>query len=122
MNPAGLIRRKGSTCTVKRSTESTSTADNSTILTWAVVKNGRKILFQPATAALIQRNFGRELEAEYVGFTEASTDVVGGDGIVVTDGYLAGTRLEVVQMLDPDQGPRHKVLAVTRAKQANAFD
>lgn len=122
MNPSGLIRRKGSTCTIKRSTESTSPADNSTVLTWGIVKNGAKILFQPASAALLQKNFGRELDADYVGFTETATQVIEGDGIEVSDGYLAGTRLEVVQMLDPDQGPRHKVLAVTRAKQANAFD
>jgi len=121
VNPGPLIRRKGSPVTVRRKAESRAAGDNSAVLSWSTVADDVKVFLQPASARLLQQAFGRELEAEFVGFAESTTPVQTGDGLIVTAGYRAGDRLTVVQMVDPDQGPRHKVLALTTAREPTAF-
>lgn len=114
MGPEALINRKGSTVTVRKPDRSGQAADKTPLTTWSDRVVDVKVALQPLGARLQAKLFGAEVAASFVGFAATSTGIEEGDGLIVTAGYRAGDRFRVVVAQDPDQGPRHRQLALER--------
>ncbi len=91
----------GEVVTVYRATE-LSQADGSTLPSWSAIATDVRIRMDEADGALLQRVFGRELDAHVKATGELDCGVRLGDGIAVTTGRHEGQRYLVTgRVIDP---------------------
>jgi hypothetical protein len=107
---AGRARIKGSTVTTKRATRVVA-ANKTSRASWADVAVGLQVKLGESTRNLEQKHFGRELEANYIARPPIGTDVLPGDGWVITVGKFAGTRLIVLDAIRPE---KHVLVALKK--------
>jgi hypothetical protein len=120
VSPEALIRRLGSTVTIRRATRTRDAADGSSVATWATIASGVRLAIQPLTERLRQRDWGREVTGDSVGFAAAGTDLQIDDGILVTAGPYAGQAFRVTDQLPRLTGPAHRQVALTRTDETFA--
>ncbi len=118
MSVASLAERHGSTVTVKRATRTRDGADASSSAAWATVATGVKLFIQPLTDRIRQKGFGREVEAESVGFGLSTLNLQKDDGVIITalpvmgGGPPIGARFRVAATLPRHPGPAHLEVAL----------
>jgi hypothetical protein len=113
MSLDGVINIRGSTCTVRRPTE-TKAADKTTVRSWADAATGLKVLLDEVAAGKAQHLWGRETEARISGFAPSTSDVRVDDVLIVTAGAYIGQKMRVVEAPSPALGPARKPLALAR--------
>lgn len=118
MSVASLAARHGTFVTVKRATRTRDGADASSSATWAPVATGVQLFIQPLTDGIRQKGFGREVDAEWVGFGLSTLNLQADDGVIVTaiapsgGGPAVGTRFRVAATLPRHPGPAHLEVAL----------
>lgn len=118
MSIAQLVRGKwASEVTVKRLTK-TRKPQGDVSTSWGTVATGVPVLLQELTARQAQDRFGRETRVGGVAIFEASRDIRGDDGLVVTVGPSSGTKWKVVA--PRDVSGHHKEFGVEQTTEAMA--
>jgi hypothetical protein len=102
MSYAGVIRKRGSRATQKRSTESKDSVGQ-TSRAWTTLTNKLPVLIQELTNMKAQEMFGQETKATLRGDVEVGTDIELQDGLVVTKGHFADSNFRVVEVRKPNE-------------------
>lgn len=94
MSLAGIRATRGSEVTVRRGTK-TKKAQGDTAIAWSTVASKVQAKLQFSSAQQLQRQFGRETQADVMGFFDAALDLRPDDGLLVTGGEHNGMRFRV---------------------------
>lgn len=99
MSLAGRAATKGSTLALYRPTYGAAPAADGTrkVTAWTLVGSGIKGVLDVLTADLADKVFGQMDVARTRTMLPSGTDVVAGDGLLVTAGFQIGARFRVVE-------------------------
>lgn len=101
MSVGGMLRVRGSRCTVKRPAD-VANADGTTSKVLTTQATVVPVLMVPVSQARVKREWGEEVQAEYLGLAEASSGIQQHDALVITRGKYSGQTF-VVKMIQPGE-------------------
>ena len=104
MSRSGLATVRGSQITVKRATDGQA-LDGSATKSWANVATGVAGLLEELTAERAQEIWGQETRARWRTSVPWGTDVLIGDGVLVTSGNFTGRAFRVEEQLERGTSP-----------------
>lgn len=121
MSLQGMIQRRGSTVTIRRSSTSES-SDGTFNKHWVDVTVGTKALIESLTSELSQRIWGQEITASHRAYMAQHADVKEGDAIIVTAGSKALQKFRIAEVLERDMNAASRYLEIGLHSTTEAFE
>lgn len=111
MSLAGMVRVRGSRCTVKGVTDGFA-PDGSVRKTPAIRSTNVPVLLTPVSQRSVQYEWGQEVRADFTGLCEVAAGVQQDDVLLVTAGNHLGRKFTVQRISPPQslQGVAHNNL------------